>query len=342
MRVLEGNNVRELYKIGMDYLHSNGIEEDSRNGKVLVAPGPVMSVYRYPNQRVILNEKRNANPFFHFFEGIWMLSGGWDGTYLNQFVSDFTERFSDGKGYLHGAYGNRWRNHFRGDQIQSVVQILRENPNDRRAVINMWDPDIDLGIQSKDIPCNTSLFFRVTWGRLDMMVNCRSNDIIWGAYGANAVHMTMLQEYIAAAIEVELGTFYQNSWNFHAYSHIFDDKYTGVSDGTWCAPYGDYTIPLVTNPSTFLTECRFWVLGNDRSQMKYENVIFELVAEPMMNVHELYKTGPQCYDSALWACRQIIASDWREACIQWLKRKKAQHEIRRDAGEVNYESRMGK
>lgn len=337
MQVLEGANVRELYKIGMDYLHENGVEEDSRNGKVLVAPGPVMSVYRNPTHRVILNPTRDANPFFHFFEGIWMLSGGWDGNYLNQFVSDFTSRFADGlAGYLHGAYGNRWRSHFDMDQILNVVIILQDNPQDRRAVISMWDPNIDLGAISKDIPCNTSLFFRVNNGSLDMMVNCRSNDIIWGAYGANAVHMTMLQEYIATAIGVPVGVFYQNSWNFHAYSDIFHEKCKGLDDGTWMVPYETDLIPLVSDMSpypSFLNECRYWVLG---FEIEYKNEIFYRVASPMRMAHKLYKE--HLYDNAISVCETIEAGDWRKACTQWLERRKLQREVRRDAGEVNYES----
>ena len=43
-------------------------------------------------------------------------------------------------------------------------------------------------------------------GRLQMTVHCRSNDIIWGTYGANAVHFSILQEYVAARIGVDLGT----------------------------------------------------------------------------------------------------------------------------------------
>jgi thymidylate synthase len=86
----------------------------------------------------------------------------------------------------------------------------------------------------KDVPCNTNAFFRVTNGKLDMMVNCRSNDIFWGAYGANAVHFSFLQEYVASSIGVEVGRYWQNSFNFHAYVDRFPkEKWPSTPPTRW-------------------------------------------------------------------------------------------------------------
>ena len=50
-----------------------------------------------------------------------------------------------------------------------------------------------------------------------MSIVNRSNDMIWGAYGANAVHMSMLLEYMAAMTGFQVGIYYQISNNLHAY-----------------------------------------------------------------------------------------------------------------------------
>jgi thymidylate synthase len=52
---------------------------------------------------------------------------------------------------------------------------------------------------------------------LDLTVLCRSNDVVWGAYGANAVHFSVLQEYLAGRIGVDVGVMYQFSNNYHGY-----------------------------------------------------------------------------------------------------------------------------
>ena len=48
--------------------------------------------------------------------------------------------------------------------------------------------------------------------------------MLWGAYGANAVHMSVLQEYIAASLELEMGPYYQVSDSFHVYENNVWDK----------------------------------------------------------------------------------------------------------------------
>ena len=54
-------------------------------------------------------------------------------------------------------------------------------------------------------------------GVLNMSVTNRSNDIVWGLFGANAVHMSILHEYMAARTESKVGVYTHFSNNAHAY-----------------------------------------------------------------------------------------------------------------------------
>jgi hypothetical protein len=56
--------------------HDHRKPQGSRAGDVLVAPHPVMSVTSIPTERVLFDPARDANPFFHLFESLWMLAGG--------------------------------------------------------------------------------------------------------------------------------------------------------------------------------------------------------------------------------------------------------------------------
>ena len=70
-------------------------------------------------------------------------------------------------------------------------------------------------------PCNLIITFRIARDRLDMTVFNRSNDLVWGCCGANAVHFPMLQEYLAGRMEVDVGGYWQVSTNLHLYEeHI--------------------------------------------------------------------------------------------------------------------------
>ena len=95
VHVIYADNVNEAYAIGLLHLKHTGVREDSRNGPVLVMPTPVTTVTRRPWERVLLDPERRANPFFHLFECLWMLSGSNDGKFLDQFVSDFSSRFGE-------------------------------------------------------------------------------------------------------------------------------------------------------------------------------------------------------------------------------------------------------
>lgn len=308
--------------MGMEYLNSYGRFESSRAGDVIVAREPVITEYSHPHERVLLNAFRDANPYFHFFESIWMFSGERNAGFLDAYVSDFTRRFADpNTTILHGAYGHRWRKFFDMDQLEVIIKILSEDPSSRRAVLTMWDPQADLGENHPDIPCNTNVFFRVNNGSLDMMVNCRSNDIIWGLYGTNAVHFSMLQEFIASSIDVGVGKYYQNSFNFHAYKDIFNKLIGTVSDPTWCAPYEKHICPLVDDPGDFLRDCGIWIHSNDDLCI---NSIFTNVAAPMSSSFDCYKR--KNFKDALKFVAEIQADDWRTACTEWLGRRIEKHE----------------
>ena len=87
---------------------------------------------------------------------------GADTTKWDEYVVKYNKRmkeYSDDGVVLHGAYGHRWREHFGGDQIEVVIQRLQADPNDRRCVVQMWDPLVDLNRAGVDVPCNTVIYF---------------------------------------------------------------------------------------------------------------------------------------------------------------------------------------
>lgn len=227
MITIGARNVNYALAAGALLLRQRGVQRDSRNGPVLVAPAPVTTIYERPDERVLLWPGRDANPFFHLYESLWMLAGRQDLAPLLAFVKNMAN-FSDNGGKTQpGAYGFRWRHQFdyrKGqdlDQLEWAIRRLKADPNDRRVVIQMWDPAADAYAADnggRDVPCNLVALPAIsTEGRLDLTIFCRSNDMVWGAYGANAVHFAVLQEMLAAGVGVPVGRYYQVSNNFHGY-----------------------------------------------------------------------------------------------------------------------------
>lgn len=302
------DNVNYTFVDALAYLKHEGIQELTRNGMVKASPEPVTIINANPAQRVLFHEMRNANPFFHLMESLWMLAGRRDLGWIEMFNKRM-ESFSDDRMFLHGAYGWRWRTHFGFDQIEKVATMLRADQTTRRAAIAMWDPIHDLAVESKDIPCNTHIYFRVLDDALTMTVCNRSNDLVWGALGSNVVHFSMLQELLAHEIGVNLGPMYQFTNNLHIYQHhwtMLQDIIQDDNQYTQMSPY-----PVISTPlSDWLTDVRGFVGGSPATP---KNPWFELVARPMMNAY---------LDKAGWEkhLELVAAEDWKLAGFNYLKR----------------------
>lgn len=322
-----GRNVNDVFTDAMWYMRALGDDclESSRNGPVLVAPGPVLSTYLRPWERVLFDARRDCNPVFHLMEAIWMLAGQQDVEWLSQFNSNIS-RYAD-DGVMNGAYGFRWRSQFGGiDQIRYVVATLRNDPNSRRAVINMWDPAQDINPDWKDVPCNTTIYFDLRGGKLNMTVCCRSNDAIWGCYGANVVHFSMLQEYIAAFLQRPIGVYRQFSNNFHIYTElalwkeyklmppIFTQAYTHDVSG----PHEDpFTVPLVDSsekPGVFRDDCYRLLAGEP-----CKSAFMTQVAEPLRDAYLARKAGDKT--SMMHFQTRTRYCDWDRAFRQWVARR---------------------
>jgi hypothetical protein len=220
MKVIDARNVHEALPMALSLLAQIGVERGSRNGPVVAASEPVTTVYKRPCERVVFWPERDANPFLHLYESLWILEGRRDVAPLTRYAKQFAHYSDDGE-VFHAAYGYRWREQW-GDQLAVIAQRLRDNPEDRRCVLQTWASDLDLGVESRDIPCNVMLTLqRSAAGALDVTVFQRSADIVWGTYGANAVQMSMLQEYMAGWIGCPVGTLTQVSVNWHAYVDVF-------------------------------------------------------------------------------------------------------------------------
>lgn len=378
MRVIRGRNVNELYYAGMDYLLDEGHQSKSRNGDVLVSPVPVTSVYERPQERVLFDANRDANPFFHLFEGLWMLAGRASAMELDFYVKDFGKRFAESDWNIHGAYGDRWRNAFGFDQLSEIVDKLRKDNTDRQCVLQMWDGTLshtvpvddvtayrmgqaDLTGNWKDRPCNTHVYFRVRDATmrhystisgnramahlgpqnlvLDMTICCRSNDIVWGAYGANAVHFSMLQEYMAGRIGVGVGVMYQISNNFHGYVDVLAKMKTPKHVVDEVNPYvaGTKFLPMGNNWKTWDYDLKFfmdwhgWLTAQVRNES--QSLAEDLTTTTLVQANSWFGDVPfqaaRAYafyrlkdlETAIAVASEILAADWRAACVAWLQRR---------------------
>lgn len=205
------------------YILTEGVKTESRLGLTYETLN-FKIVIRNPIHRCTVSLNRNSNIFFHLAESLWVLSGRNDLEFIEIFNSKFPEYSDDGK-TLHGAYGKRMRNwnSTNGsetvDQLLKITSLLNSDPDLRRSVISLWNPTIDLGNKSKDIPCNTQLVLRVKGNDFYLTIFNRSNDLHWG-YIANIFQFSFLGEIISLLINKK----YVKQTHFSQSLHIYTEN----------------------------------------------------------------------------------------------------------------------
>ncbi len=218
MRVFEAESPHLLYRDQLGALLTDG-EEVTVRGRPTRELLDVATVIRDPRQRVHVVPGRWANPFLALSDSLHVLAGRSDVASLlpyNQRIVDFSD---DGE-WLYGAYGPRIAR-----QIMPLIERLRANTTDRRAILSIWE-ERDLQAPTKDPPCNDLVAFKLRNDHLHMTVFNRSNDLHWGLYAVNIYQFSILQEYIAARLRVELGTQTHISNSLHVYTDELGEKIT--------------------------------------------------------------------------------------------------------------------
>lgn len=313
-------------------------EQMTRNGVTRRVPGAATINYLRPRVRVLLNEIRDCNHFFHLFESLWMLAGRNDIAPLTALVKQYAEYSDDGE-TANGAYGYRWRSstprRYEGfgwvgtDQLDLLIDHMSKKTNTRRAVLQMWNVEDDLlkVDTSKDVCCNTEAIFEVVDSKLNMTVINRSNDLVWGMLGANYVHFSFLQEYMSCCLDIPMGTYTQFSTNLHAYLNVDDGetktmpwkgKEWAVGSEAVCFEEHEFNPGpyLVENKEVFDREVKRFI--NDPYQ-DWKEPFLETVAKPMMQAHS-HATAKQ-YELAYEAIERVASPDWAAGAHQWVTKR---------------------
>jgi hypothetical protein len=214
----------------------------------------------------------------------------------------------------------------------------------------MWNVEDDLLKidSSKDVACNLSVLFSIRRDDtlqslqgarkargasfLDMTVFNRSNDLIWGALGANVVHFSFLQEYVAAHLGLEVGVYNQISNNLHVYTERWEPgKWLADETADYYLAAGRKLIPLVRDPAVFDEELPKFVeafSGNKGSALhsNWKEPFFQYVASPMLWAFELHKKRQ--YETALNTMSFVTSDDWNTAGRNWIQKRKQSWEAK--------------
>lgn len=162
---------------------------------------------------------RNWKKEYADYEWLWYMQGNPSAIEISK-KAKIWENLMDQNGNVNSNYGYQWQ---RNNQLQKVIDILRNDPLSRRASISLYDgKEIDL--YSKDTICTYAInFYQDKYGYLSMQVMMRSNDLVYG-FCNDQYCFSKLQKLVADVLNLKIGKYYHFVCNMHIYEKHYNLK----------------------------------------------------------------------------------------------------------------------
>ncbi|MBK6784979.1 MAG: thymidylate synthase [Saprospiraceae bacterium] len=155
------------------------------------------------------------------YELLWFLKGDTNVKYLQENGVKIWNEWADENGNLGPVYGKQWRSWTTPDgttidQIEVLMNTIKNNPDSRRMIINAWNVgELD---KMALTPCHCLFQFYVADGKLSCQLYQRSADVFLGV-PFNIASYALLTVMIAHVAELEPGEFIHTFGDVHLYNN---------------------------------------------------------------------------------------------------------------------------
>ncbi|MBR6310925.1 MAG: thymidylate synthase [Paludibacteraceae bacterium] len=145
-------------------------------------------------------------------------SADYQGETIEEFAAKIKESdaFAEKWGQLGPVYGKQWRNFGGVDQLQQLIEQIKNNPTSRRLIISAWNAgEIDAMALP---PCHCFMQFYVNEGKLSCQLYQRSADVFLGV-PFNIASYALFTMMIAQVTGLKPGTFVHTLGDAHIYTN---------------------------------------------------------------------------------------------------------------------------
>ena len=153
------------------------------------------------------------------YELLWFLRGDTNVHWLQEHGVRIWNEWADEQGELGPVYGHQWRSwpDYNGgtiDQIENVIDQLKNHPDSRRMIVSAWNV---AEVNSMALPpCHTMFQFYVADGRLSLQLYQRSADTFLGV-PFNIASYALLLLMMAQVTNLQPGEFIHTTGDTHLY-----------------------------------------------------------------------------------------------------------------------------
>lgn len=220
----------KAYKQLLQHILDNGYRKEDRTGTGTTSVfGYQMRFNLQEGFPLVTTKKIHLKSII--YELLWFLKGDTNIHYLTENGVRIWNEWADENGELGPVYGHQWRNwNSEGiDQIQEIINTLKNNPDSRRMVVSAWNPSV-MPDTSKSFsenvskgkaalpPCHALFQFYVVDNKLSCQLYQRSADVFLGV-PFNIASYALLTMMIAQVCELQLGDFVHTFGDVHIYNN---------------------------------------------------------------------------------------------------------------------------
>ena len=156
----------------LDRILTEGVKKEDRTGTGTISVfGNQMRFNLEDGFPLLTTKKLHLKSII--YELLWFLRGDTNIKYLKDHGVSIWDEWADENGELGPVYGHQWRswpdeNGGTIDQIQNVVNQIKNNPDSRRMIVSAWNV---AEVERMALPpCHTMFQFYVANGRLSLQL----------------------------------------------------------------------------------------------------------------------------------------------------------------------------